>query len=224
MKKIPKEWSEYFDANMMLRGRHKSHEVDYNFPLFTCIYMMLCKRLGYIYSPNYRLSFMKTYFYNDLKKGGHQSHDNATGLMCALVDNGYKSPIDVFDRKRAHPRDIVMYAYGKLRFTPWRFLIWPLLIIPSIAMIISCFQDTKTRGDVTMLKTDGKLLAWARCLAFDMKWTMKICTWAIESDKDFNSWYQVADMYYGKEHPTTKMMYMWCLKNKRSTKIMYLKS
>ncbi len=146
------------------------------------------------------------------------SHDSYTGIVVGLITVlRFLKKQDAHDRQKwhvlkddalelldkipfwhKHPRDFIWLNY--MRGHLW---LWPLLIIPSVAMIVSCMQDYKVRGGVKILKTDGKILALMRCLATPMPLTLWACTNAIETDNDFGSWSNVFAMYFWQsdEHP-----------------------
>lgn len=126
------------------------------------------------------------------------SHDCYTGLLVLLAMGGEldNHKINILDRDRLHPRDVVFYAYvaGKR----WaKFLIW----IPSIAMIYSCYKTKERSGE---LATSTKILAFVRCMAFTMPKTFKICTKLIEKNKNFGSWSKVFEIYFSEGHPNVE--------------------
>ena len=216
---LPNNWTEYLDANGLMRGKVKSSDRDYNTLVFTPLFLMLCKRLGI--SPPEHMSEKLFDLYKDDLQNIHVSHDNATGVMCLAKEENKKALIPIiglekiknptglrklfpFILSRPHPRDIIMYGFAKGGV--FKFIFLPFLWITSIAMIISCMQNYKIRNNQKFLKTDGKLLAWMRCKAFNMRITWFICNLFIKYDDDFKNMGNVAEIYYGKNHPITQLM------------------
>lgn len=129
------------------------------------------------------------------------SHDNYTGIMCANKMFKFGFPVQIFSRKRVHPRDLIFYGYLKY---PWLFY-W-LLWIPSIAMIVSCMRTWKIRGPQKFIATDGKLLAYFRCISANMGITFLICTWILKRKEYFGGWEVVFLRYFrDPEHPICRV-------------------
>ena len=142
---------------------------------------------------------------DDQGRPGNFSHDNMTGatVLHKLIDE--KPQLWPYDNQWFHPRDIAFYLYAR-----FPYIFWFLLPIASLAMIVSCAQNYKYRGGRQILKTDGKLLAFMRCQAFNMRITFAICTWLIYRNPKFKSWTKVAKIYFkDKNHPINLMMPVW---------------
>lgn len=125
------------------------------------------------------------------------SHDNMTGILSLsyILDRKYhKKFFYKYWWRRIHPRDLGYYLY---LYNP---LFKPLLLITSIAMIISCFPSYKIIDGAIVPRTDGKILSWIRLNTVRMPITAKICTWLIK--KQFGSWKNVFSTFFkDKEHP-----------------------
>lgn len=134
---------------------------------------------------------------------GTWSHDNHTALTSAsfILDMDYHKRLDWHGwYRRIHPRDLGYYL--SLRYPAFKRV---LLIPTQIAMIVSCYQEYKTRNGNTMLKTDGKLLAWVRFNTIKMPITRKICNWLIKRNPKFGSWKNVFTIYFGLDHPSSQL-------------------
>lgn len=191
----------FFDKNGMLHHLpNPTSDISENELLFTGEYVVLRHLKGF---SSYEGGIDITNAYkSDLANNFHISHDNATGVMCARQVLGFTPIIPIFDKSRAHPRDIVMYGYAK-----YPFLFWWLLWIPSICMIISCYQNYKVRGGRKIIKTDGKILAFIRVKAFNMKITDRICTYLIKKNKFYGNWHEVFKRYFKEtEHPLPELV------------------
>lgn len=133
------------------------------------------------------------------------SHDNMTGLVCYSEIYLEHWELYFVNRQFLHPKDIAFYLYAK---RPHLFF-W-LLPITILAMLISCAQTYKTRNGQKIIKTDGKLLALMRCLAFNMNTTLKACTWLISKNSYFRDWETVATRYFrDKDHPCVMAIREW---------------
>jgi len=144
-------------------------------------------------------------------ENGNWSHDNHTALLCA----SYILDLQIEDKflykgwyRRIHPRDLGYYLYlfytSKLpKLGVISTLLRVLLIPTAIAMMVSCYQQTKVRNGVTFNKTDGKLLAWLRFNTVRMPLVERICTYLIERNPIFGSWKNVFTIYFGADHPNS---------------------
>jgi len=209
MKATPSKWIYWEDINGMMRGKYESwsnwdaKNPTYNRPLFTLIYLLLCKRLGYSEHYIIKALYLREEFETFEEEGPHQSHDNAKGVIGLCKENDLFSPVPIFNKERPHPRDVVLFGMAHRYF---KYFWWLFVWIPCLAFIVSAYQTWKVRGDQVFKRTDGKLIAWAMCEVFDLKLTKKICTWLIKRNSEFASWGIVADIYYGHEHPIALMM------------------
>ncbi len=184
------------------------------------------------------------YFTTPISTNPRFSHDNYTGMACGIInvrrfyqklhqqrdDRETLFYIDLANKLlkqipfwHRHPRDLVFLNFLKIPF-----LFWPFLWVPSIAMIISCYQTYKVRNGNRIIKTDGKILALARLLTVKMPITYFICNRLIsylprelpkpELDtvdpelKGFNrwvwcSWFLIFVYYFkNKHHPLRYLM------------------
>ena len=202
------DYSDWLDENHLLHHKKfPTNETSENELLFTAELLLLEAMTE---NPNHMLiesSMGMRDFYNDQKiQGKHISHDNKTGLVS--IWKGYNESIfKVGKRWWLHPRDIVYYGY--MKHGAW---FWPLLPIVSIANIISCARTYKVHkdrpeGQQKHLTTSGKMLAFVRNKAAGLTLTHKICTWLIERNDKFLSWYWVSKIYFGEHgHPIPKLM------------------
>ena len=87
--------------------------------------------------------------------------------------------------------------------------------IDSIAMIVSCWQTHKVRGGRKIIKTDGKILTFIRCIAMPMPITWLVCNWLVLKRKrvtdhtvfKWSSWFTVFNTYYRlTEHPNVQLV------------------
>ena len=136
------------------------------------------------------------------------SHDNFKGVMAIIsclhgMDQvKYKPRLPLLHRQMAHPRDFILMGYFKY---PWLF--WPLLPIPWVALLISCYQTYKVRNNRKIIKTDGKILAHMICKTFKWEWLERLCLKLVtrerkEIGKYFKSWGDVYREYFREEgHP-----------------------
>ena len=202
---------EWFDKYGLIHA-HKDRDSE-NGILFTVEYYLLKSLLKKLTDEDVKsFKIAIAYLRNDNGSysathggGDHWSHDNHTAKVCMESFLKLKSDIWLPDwKKRVHPRDLVFYLF----LTPYiGWLARPLLWIPALTMIISCIQDTKTRQGRKIIKTDGKLLTFVRCISTRRKsWTMnltwKLCSWIIKHNSPFNSWDNIFEMYFKEpEHP-----------------------
>lgn len=146
------------------------------------------------------------------------SHDNFKGMVSGILTikrkfkehkpiigicNGLLKNIPLFHNQLDHPRDFVWIGYIK-----WPWLFWPLLWIPSIAFIVSCWQSYKHRNMRTIVKTDGKILARVCCKSANMRITHWLCEKALKRWREglspngtvqkwkWQSWFQVYSFYF----------------------------
>ena len=138
------------------------------------------------------------------------SHDNKTGYICLLQYNNLKSTLAVhkliFGRTWIHPRDLALYAWNKYPF------LMPLCApIVSLGCIISCRRTWRTdKFGNQELTTSGKMLSLIKMISFDMKITLKICTWLINRNKMFRLWTNVASIYFSATgHPIPRLVNEW---------------
>ena len=207
--KVLASYKIYSDSYGLLHlGQRPDPEQCENAPMYTGLFWSVFRELGPIEylpkNPMHHLWFDDHYRTTPLTtKPFDLSHDNMTGIICFSEIYGYEWAL-YKSKQFMHPRDIAFYLYAK--YPHWFFWLLP---ITSIAMIISCAQTYKTRNGKKMLRTDGKLLALMRCLAFNMNVTLSICTWLINKNKNFKSWCNVARIYFGNDHPCTRVIREW---------------
>jgi len=159
------------------------------------------------------------------------SHDNFKGLIMGLqvleeqakkVDSKYwlasvknlKKKIPIFHRQLDHPRDFLFVLGFKFKILrPFTF--W----VMKLAAIVSAFQTHKRK---TIAKTDGKIIGYCLCLAFDWKLTLWVMTKLLKRQRikpmprnakgviydissetwRWDNWYNVFFDYYNDEnHP-----------------------
>jgi hypothetical protein len=147
------------------------------------------------------------------------SHDDATGWISLLHMYGLRGRIQDFKfswRSHWKPWDLAYFLAVKLRCkrVPW---------ITRVVAEISCRQTHKVRGVFTIPKTDGKILALLRALAFNdldhMSRITKIIQreWHKEPAPDYplinaiggkwqwQSWFRVFKAYYRRtDHPNVE--------------------
>lgn len=163
------------------------------------------------------------------------SHDNMTGVVCGLLSvikyakqtcneqllkiaKIHLDNVPIFHKQRLHPRDIVFYGYAKY---PILFFIF--LWIPSITMVISCWQIFKTRPTLyfrikylivkkkffpltrKIIKSDGKILSLIRCHAANLKLTWWICDLIIRKKRNYSL--QTPKVYLIKLHTGNSFWY-----------------
>jgi len=121
------------------------------------------------------------------------SLDNMTGVICWLkkFDNPNKD-VPLLGHHSLHPKDFFFFLYAKYPIIGFWFL-W----IPMIAMIHSCWKTYKVRNGNKMIATDGKILAFTRIKAFDLKITGILCDYIILKHSKFKNWKEVFDLYHG---------------------------
>jgi hypothetical protein len=141
----------------------------------------------------------------------HFSHDNMTGLYCLYYNAFSRIPtfLPLMTKDVKHPRDVLFFMYChtlKYEGLLMDFIRHLLLIIPSFAMIVSCFQLYKVRNGNKILKTDGKLLTWLRCRTFGLKKTLYVCEKVMKFRKKWKSWGQIFGTYFIRtDHPINQM-------------------
>lgn len=182
-----------------------------NSPMFTGIECQLyseCKELDEEMSKEYLIEVMPE-FYNSagywVSSAGSEnnrfSRDNFSGLisiikLCSKFKSNkvavkrLKKLVPLFHRQLAHPRDFVLVGFFKY---PWLF--WPLLPITWVAFLISCLQKYKVRDGNKIVKTDGKLIAFMVCHAFNFRVTYWLCRKAIRVP-GFSSRFAVSATYF----------------------------
>ena len=142
--------------------------------------------------------------------GEHFSHDNMTGLytMYYLAFKRCPKHLDIWTKYVRHPRDLCFFSYAKLAHKEgmlWNILHHLLLIIPALAMVISCFQRFKVRNGKKIIKTDGKLLTFVRCYAFNLTKTKKVCEFILKK-RGWTSWHHIFSTYFlRQDHPNNQM-------------------
>jgi hypothetical protein len=167
--------------------------------LWECQYEMIGLNCDYFMDVKHRcenfLEKYETHKGNEEAAGENFSLDNMTGILCfAKKFNlmGIIKRFPLFGYHSLRPSNFFFYLYVKY---PWIgiFFLW----IPSLAMIVSCARKYKYRNGQKMIATDGKILAWMRCKACNLKLTGKICTELIQLH-EFESWKDVFDFYHGE--------------------------
>jgi len=223
MPKLNKVYSEWFDA-MKLIHLDKNPDItnSENGPLFSAEFHMLWKQM-YGKSHPYLSDAIGTVNprkgqYNPSgewidkdSRDAHFSHDNMTGLYCLYYQRFQHIPshLDVMTKYVKHPRDLCFFTYcHMLKYDG--FMMWVikhlLLVIPSLAMIVSCWQLYKVRNGNKILKTDGKLMALLRCKTFGLKKTLWCCEKALKMRKKWKSWSQIFGIYFRRsDHPINQM-------------------
>ena len=125
-------------------------------------------------------------------EGDHFSHDNYLGMLWFNRRGLHTKFYDFITYGHWHPRDIIMFNYARGHL--WLF---PLLIIPIIAIIVSAFMASPDR-------TSGALLSRLRCRLLNFKWLEKIVTKII--NKKVGSWHEVYKIYFRNEgHPCREL-------------------
>ena len=167
-------------------------------------------------------SILDTFIQKPFKATGistsdHFSHDNMTGLYCLAYliysitgNDRYINTLPILSwngRIWWHPRDILFYCAVKLK-TKGKLcdlLSYPLLIMPLIAMMVSCWQSHKTRGGNKIIKTDGKMLSWLRTSSLGLTGSKSMMLSLIRKSGNFTTWKEVS-AYYFKDplHPVTE--------------------
>ena len=125
-------------------------------------------------------------------EGDHFSHDNYLAMLYFQRKKDIKywhtSFFDFVTYGHYHPRDFILFNY--LRGHKWLF---PLLVIPIIAIIVSILMANKKR-------TSGALLSRLRCKILGFKMLEKFCDMVV--NKKFGSWHNVYSIYFKNEnHP-----------------------
>jgi hypothetical protein len=144
-------------------------------------------------------------------RDAHFSHDNMTGLYCLyyLAFSRIPTALPLMTKYAKHPRDILFYLYAhslEYKGLLMDFIRHLLLIIPSIAMIVSCFQLYKVRDGNRILKTDGKLLTWLRCKTFGLHKTLAACELAMRWRGKWRNWGTIFGIYFRRsDHPINQM-------------------
>lgn len=177
-----------------------------------------------------------------LFKFPHFSRDDFTGVIAAvkclkeyankISDDWLEELADrkidqipLFHKQLDHPRDFILVGYAKY---PWIFfLLWP---IYCLAMIVSCWQTHKVRKGLSIAKTDGKIMAFLICKAYNLRLTFWICDWLVKKRKrtgqiprytipegyhvdgswKWVNWVNVfKDFYRNHEHPNVKYIELW---------------
>jgi len=150
------------------------------------------------------------------------SHDNMTGIVCALKVcrsflnsaqypgirryeleariSHFEALCPIFHKQRMHPRDLMFYSICKYPKLQYIFYI-PLMII----MIVSAYQTYKVRGGRKIIKTDGKIIAFVRCIAlgWSLKWIEKaLFRFRGSPQWKYQGWFDVFQGYYKEyNHP-----------------------
>lgn len=125
-------------------------------------------------------------------EGDHFSHDNYLGMLWFNRTGKYTGFFDFIRYGHWHPRDLIMFNY--IRGHVWLF---PLLIIPIVAILVSAFHSSKDR-------TSGILLARLRCRSLKLDWLEKIITKMVV--KKFGDWHEVYKIYFKNEgHPCREL-------------------
>lgn len=219
--------------------RYPKLDETINAPLYTGTYICLKyknKTLTMLDIKLFIVSLDKLYFDGEyhtysISELDRFAHDNYTGIGTALVccmkylkwkgltgyGEIYYNMCDHFLKKipffHKHPRDFIYLNYLKYPRSVFCInLILPVLLIPSIAMIVSCYQTHKVRNGIDIIKTDGKILAYLRFTARRMPLTEIVCTWLIEKrfrqskeyafEWSYSKWSNVFDRYFlNKAHP-----------------------
>lgn len=194
--------NKYFDENGLMAPFGE------NSVLFAAEYLTLVRNESEELRKEHARSAIAAVYRGDERfeavKGEKWSHDNHTAVVCLSKVMGFEWHKSLYPKHimtMIHPKDFIFYAYAAGRwYSPIAFcLLW----ITSIAMIISCFQTYKVRNGVKIIKSDGKLLAWLRCQAFDMKVTWFFCKIMLTLNKQFGNFQNCFNMYFtDPEHPS----------------------
>lgn len=169
-----------------------------------------------------------------ISKSDHFSHDQATPMVCAskLYGLTYHKELKLFQKHHRHPRDFIFYGYMKGGLH--RIWATPLMFIPIIASLVSCYQTHKERNGNLIAKTDGKILALNRAIALSCNdsgiltplWPyffMAVWRWTVERERDFpaprwatqatfgrwkwGEWSMIFDDYFKEEgHPNRELI------------------
>lgn len=204
--------SEWLDSdNFLHTEKNPALDQSENSPMFTGLLSLFIKQSPRLseFFPITTFIANKSYRANRTREwGSHFSHDNMTGLYCiyknrdAILRMRQLPILKWNNRWWLHPRDMAFYFWCH-----HPILGLPFLWIASLAMIVSCIQTYKVRNGKKIIKTDGKLLAYMRCKSFNMGITLAVCTYFIQRHEFFNSWNDVAKMYFKEEgHPLRELI------------------
>lgn len=164
--------------------------------LFTAEYFQLLKMRGYDIKNHQGQAFVACKA-AILETGDEPlSHDNMTGIVCLskIMNLGLHKTYRHRDwKRRAHPRDIAFYLWAMGGI--YRILSLPLMPILYISMLWACWHKKQS---MNVLDTDGKLLAWLRFEAFDLKITRYLCTKIIKYRHNCN-WADIFEIYFRNE-------------------------
>ena len=207
----------WFDKSRLMHLNDHPHPLDSeNGPLFTayfqCLFAYKMRSKYHNLSQSIVTINPTPGVYNPSAEGGsHFSHDNMTGLYCLYKMYVGRCPkhLHVLTKYVKHPRDICFLTYAKIahkRGAFWNVLKHALLTIPSITMMVTCYQKYKVRGGLKIIKTDGKLLAFLRCHTFGLKKTLRICEFIMDKRAVFKTWGHVFSTYFTKpDHPCNRL-------------------
>lgn len=159
-----------------------------NWQMFTGLYIILRGMLEAKMEIETRSSYFKRIVKFNVF-GGKLSHDNRTGYEMGLGFSYQPEVYKLKDRIWLHPRDLLTYIGVKNK---WKWI--GILLFPF--HWLTFYQETKTRGNVTMFKTDGKMLALARMSYFGSHRQMAIFSGMLLRNRNFGSWYGVFRRYF----------------------------
>lgn len=216
------------EFNILHHIANPSPESSENGPFFTGLYAILAHRLGRftVRDAESHLTVLRGLFRNGnwyttpvTLNNERFSHDNFTGVVCLLIvlRNFFPDSEEVQEwcnaipwlhKQLDHPRDIAFVWWFKM---PYVF--WFLLPICWGAMFVSCYQGHKKRGGELIAKTDGKLLALARCYAGRWSTIYKICSALVKKRRHTgplprNNWHMVKK-YYRVNKQNEKVLTSW---------------
>lgn len=211
------EYRDWFDeVDLMHLNRNPDMGNSENGPLFTAefhtLYAKVYGKKHSLLSNSINAVNPNPGIYKPSGNGGeHFSHDNMSGLYCMWYLYSGKCPkhLAITTKYVKHPRDILFFLYAKMAHKTnifYKFLQHMLLIIPAIAMIVSCYQTYKVRNGNKILKTDGKLLTWLRCETFGLTKTLAVCEWILKKRNIWYNWSHIFIYYFKTEgHPNNEM-------------------
>jgi len=187
--------NEYFDDNGLLKPFGE------NSILFTAEYLTLVRNNERFLRKNHASKSIAAVYRGDEEfravPDEKWSHDNHTAVVCLSKIMGFEWHKSLYPKHvmtMLHPKDFIFYAYAAGRwYSP---IAWLFLWVTSIAMIVSCMQKYKVRNGVKIVKTDGKLLAWLRCQAFNLPITWFLCRLALRRNSAFKTFQQCFNMYF----------------------------
>lgn len=144
-------------------------------------------------------NYLEDYWANDGKEVNNNfSHDNL-GLIacwCKLFAPKWLRELPLFGRHSWRPDNFLFFFYVKYPYIGFVFL--PLLSLVMAVSMIRVWRTNK-RGH-RYIDTDGKIISFFKCRAFNLRLTKKLLNFIIKKHPDLKTWIRIFKIYFPEGH------------------------